>query len=209
MAHSANFWDKIAVKYSKRPVGNEAAYQQKLQKSREYFRSDMEVLEIGCGTGTTALSHAPFVKHIRATDISSEMLKIARDKAKAQNIKNVTFEQSDIDHLTVPDQSLDAALALSLLHLVENKEDVIKRVYKMLKPGGYFITSTVCLGDNMKYFKLIAPIGKFFRLMPLLKIFSAKEMETALTDAGFEIDHLWQPEKAVSIFIIARKVPST
>ncbi|MCZ4279245.1 class I SAM-dependent methyltransferase [Kiloniella laminariae] len=205
MAHSARFWDKIAVSYSKRPVADEAVYQQKLQKSREYFHPEMDVLEIGCGTGTTALSHASFVKHIRATDISSGMLTIARDKAKAQNINNVTFEQSDIDQLTVPDQSLDAVLALSLLHLVENKEEVISRVYKMLKPGGYFITSTVCLGDKMKYFKFIAPIGKFFGLMPLLKIFTAKEMENALTAAGFEIDHLWQPEKAMSVFIVARK----
>ncbi len=53
----------------------------------------MEVLEFGCGTGTTAITHAPYVKHIRAIDISSNMIEIAQRKADAKNIKNVTFEQ--------------------------------------------------------------------------------------------------------------------
>ena len=60
-------------------------------------------------------------------------------------------------------------LGLSILHLLEDKEEVIAKGYKMLKPGGVFITSTVCLGDTMKIFKVIAPIGKFFGLLPILK----------------------------------------
>ena len=55
MATSARFWDRIAERYSKSPVADEAAYQKKLQVTREYFRPDMEVLEIGCGTGSTAI----------------------------------------------------------------------------------------------------------------------------------------------------------
>jgi hypothetical protein len=47
MDQSSKFWDKIAERYSKRPVADEAAYQKKLQVTREYFRQDMEVLEIG------------------------------------------------------------------------------------------------------------------------------------------------------------------
>ncbi|MEM6839843.1 MAG: class I SAM-dependent methyltransferase [Cyanobacteria bacterium P01_C01_bin.120] len=35
-----------------------------------YFRSDMQVLEIGCGTGSTAILHAPHVNHIRAINFS-------------------------------------------------------------------------------------------------------------------------------------------
>ena len=51
MAHSSVFWDKVAERYSKKPVANEAAYQRKLRVTREYLRPDMQVLEIGCGTG--------------------------------------------------------------------------------------------------------------------------------------------------------------
>ena len=171
MDQSAKFWDKIAVRYARKPIADEAAYQKKLKITREYFQPDMEVLEFGCGTGSTAIAHAPYVKHIQAIDISSKMIEIAQGKADAESIENVTFEQSTIDDFSVPDQTLDAVLGLSILHLLENKEAIIAKVHKMLKPGGIFVTSTPCIGDTMKFFKLIASIGKFFRLMPLVKVF--------------------------------------
>ncbi len=57
----------------------------------------------------------------------------------------------------------------------------------------------------MKFFKVIAPIGKFFGLMPLVKVFTTKELEDCLTDAGFEIDYQWQPGKRKAVFIVAKK----
>ncbi|NJR62155.1 MAG: class I SAM-dependent methyltransferase [Cyanobacteria bacterium CRU_2_1] len=206
MDQSTKFWDKIATRYSKQPIADEAAYQKKLQITREYFQPDMEVLEIGCGTGSTAITHAPYVKHIQAIDFSSKMIEIAQGKAETQNLENITFEQSTIDNISVPDQSFDAVLGLSILHLLENKEEVIAKVYKMLKSGGIFVTSTACLGDTMKFFKVIAPIGKFFGLMPLVKAFTKKELEDSLTDAGFEIDYQWQPGKGKAVFVVSRKV---
>ena len=55
----SRFWDRVAEGYAKKPVADEAAYQKKLQVTRDYFRPDMEVLEFGCGTGSTAIAHAP------------------------------------------------------------------------------------------------------------------------------------------------------
>ena len=205
MTQTSKFWDKIAERYSKRPIADEAAYQKKLQVTREYFQPDMEVLEFGCGTGSTAIAHAPYVKHIQAIDISSKMIEISRGKADAGNVKNVTFRQAAIDELSMPDQTFDAILGLSILHLVENKEDVISKVHNMLKPGGIFVSSTACLGDTMMFFKVIAPIGKFFGLMPLVKVFTTKELEDSLTDTGFEIDHQWKPGKGKAVFIVAKK----
>lgn len=205
MQNSAKFWDKIAEKYSKQPIADEVAYQKKLQVTREYFHPNMEVLELGCGTGSTAIIHAPHVKHIRAIDISEKMIEIARNKAEAQNIKNVSFEQLSIDELTVADRSLDAVLGLSILHLLANKEEVIAKIYKMLELGGIFVTSTMCLGDNMKWFKIVAPIGKFFGVMPLVTVFTQKELEKSLIDAGFTIDYQWQPSKDKAVFIVAKK----
>ncbi len=205
MAQTAKFWDRMAKRYSKSPVSDEASYQKKLQTTQEYFQPDMEILELGCGTGSTAITHAPFVKHIRAVDISSEMLEIAQGKADKAGINNITFEHSTIDAFDAPDETFDAVMAHSVLHLLENKEEVIARVYKMLKPGGLFITSTVCITGKMKFLKLIMPIGKFFGLMPLVKFFSAQELEKSLTNAGFEIDHLWQPEKSMAVFIVTKK----
>ncbi|NES86917.1 MAG: class I SAM-dependent methyltransferase [Moorea sp. SIO2B7] len=208
MNQSSKFWDKIAEGYSKQPIADEAAYQKKLQLTQKYFKPDMEVLEFGCGTGSTAIIHAPCVKHIRAIDISSKMIKIAQGKAEAQNINNVTFEQLTIEELTVADETFDLVLGLSILHLLKDKEEAITKVHKMLKPGGIFVTSTACLGDTMKWFKIVAPMGKFLGLIPLVKVFTAKELADSLTDASFAIDYHWQPSQDKALFIVAKKAES-
>lgn len=204
MDRSIKFWDRIASRYSKKPVADEASYQKKFQVTQTYFKPDMEVLELGCGTGSTAIVHAPYVKHIQAIDISKKMIEIAKAKAAAKNIDNVTFQQMAIDELRVTDHSLDVVLGLSILHLVDSKEEVIKKVHKMLKPGGIFVTSTACLGDHMKFFKLIGPIGNFLGLMPLVRVFTSKELEDSLIKAGFQIDYHWLPGKGKAVFIIAK-----
>ena len=204
MAQASQFWDKMAEKYAKQPIADEAAYQKKLAVTRDYFRPEMEVLEIGCGTGGTAILHAPHVKHIRAVDFSANMIAIAKGKAEAEHIHNVTFEQASIEDLHSPDQSLDAVLGLSILHLLRDKETAIARVYQMLKSGGVFVTSTVCLGDTMSWFKLIAPIGRFLVFLPLVQVFTARELSDCLTQAGFELDYQWQPSQGKAMFIIAK-----
>lgn len=165
----------------------------------------MKVLEIGCGTGSTAIAHAPYVRQIRATDISSKMVEIAQRKANAASIENVTFEQSSVDDLSVADHTMDAVLALSVLHLLEDKDAVIARVHNTLKPGGIFVSSTVCLGDTMKFFKYIGPIGQFLGLMPMVKVFTKQELTDSLTGAGFDIDYQWRAGKNKAVFIVAKK----
>lgn len=204
MAGSKKFWDRIARRYAKKPVDDEAAYQGKLDATREFLRPDMEVLEIGCGTGSTAIAHAPYVRHIRATDISDAMIEIARDKASAAGVENLTFEALGIEDLDVADESVDAVLALSLLHLLEDRDAAIARIHAMLKPAGIFVSNTVCLGDNMKWFRLVAPLGRWLGVFPLVRVFTRSELKESLTGAGFRIEHSWQPDKRV-VFVIARK----
>jgi len=134
------------------------------------------------------------------------MIEIARGKAETENADNVVFERSTIDELSVPDRTLDAVLGLSILHLLEDREQVIAKVHWMLKPGGILVTSTICLGDTMKFFKYIVPIGMFLGLMPLVKVFTMRDLERSLTDVGFEVDYRWQPKKREAVFIVAKKV---
>jgi len=133
------------------------------------------------------------------------MIEIAQSKADAGNIKNVTFERSTIDDLSVPDQTLDAVLGLNILHLLDNMEGVIARVHKMLKPGGIFVTGTACLGDSLKFLKFVLPIGRVLGLIPLVKVFTTRELVASLTEAGFAIDHQWLPGKYKAVFIVAKK----
>ncbi len=206
MAKPSRFWDRHAKGYAKRPVADEAAYQRKLKVTQDYLTPDMEVLELGCGTGTTALIHAPFVKHITGIDISQNMLDIARAKTESENVKNVTFQQSNIDDLETPDASYDVVMGHSLLHLLKNKEAVIARVHRMLKPGGVFVSSTACLGGRVPVLRAILPVGRFLGLLPLVKFFTVEELEGDLTDAGFRIDHRWNPGKGKGVFIVASRL---
>ncbi len=203
---AAKFWDWIAERYARRPVADEAAYQEKLRITRGYLRPHMKILEFGCGTGSTALIHAPYVKHIHAIDMSSAMIALARSKADAGGVGNVTFEQSTLDDFAAPDGSFDVVLGLNILHLLENRDAAISKVYRLLAPGGIFVSSTACLGDGMKSLKFVAPIGKLSGFLQQIKVFTSKQLVAALADAGFEIDHRWQPPgNGKAVFIVARK----
>ena len=211
MNKNARFWSRIADKYAAKPILDEAIYQKKLAVTREYLRPDMEVLEFGCGTGSTALVHARTVRHILAIDIADGMLEIAKKKAKEQGVGNIDFRKASVEDLDVADQSLDAVLGLSILHLLEDTDQVIENVFKMLKPGGVFVTSTTCIRDIFRFYKLLewfGPLGRFLGLLPLVKVFSSKELKAAITAVGFSLEYEWQPEgrgKSQAVFIIAKK----
>lgn len=197
------FWDKMAPGYAKSPVSDPEAYEHKLKITQSHFTPDMELMEFGCGTGSTAIRHAPFVKHILATDFSEKMLEIAKEKVKKSGINNISFQQSSIDEFQAADGSYDVIMGMSILHLLKDKKAAIKKVHKLLKPGGLFISNTVCLGDNMKFMKYLAPIGKFLGLT--LKVFSTDELVNDLQEAGFVIEYNWQSGKKGAVFIVARK----
>lgn len=205
LSKEQRFWDRLAAKYASDPISDEAAYQTKLDITRRHFSPEMEVLEFGCGTGMTAVSHAPFVKHIHATDLSGEMLEIARGRAAEAGVENISFERAGFEEIETIPERYDVVLGLSILHLLEDRYAAIARVHSLLKPGGVFISSTPCLGEKMWYVGLIAPVAHFFGLFPLLRIFTAKQLVKSLQQAGFEVEHQWRPDKAVAVFIVARK----
>ena len=142
MKNFAKFWDRIAPSYSRRPVADEAAYQHKLEKTREYLTPEMSVFEFGCGTGTTGIHHAPYVKSVRAIDVSKNMIDIARGKAAAKNIGNVEFEVAGIEESSLRDNEYDVVMAHSILHLLTDVEPVLAKIHRTLKPGGVFVSST-------------------------------------------------------------------
>ena len=205
MSDEARFWDKRAEKYALRPVADQETYENKLEITRSYFRPDSEVLEIGCGTGSTALAHAPHVKHILATDFSPAMIDIARAKAEAGQLQNVTFETRSVADHDIAESSYDVIMAHNLLHLLEDPAAAIAAAYRGLKPGGVFISSTACIGDRSWYFRIIAPVAHFLRLIPLVKVFTQAQLKQSLTEAGFDIDQEWLPKKNAAVFIIASR----
>jgi len=199
------FWDKIAEKYSKTPIVDEASYQQKLKLTQEHFSKQSTVFEFGCGTGTTAIHHAPHVKHIDAIDISENMLDIARQKAKDSNVQNINFQKASIADFNIKNNSYDVVLAMSILQLLEDKELAIEKSYEMLKPGGVFISSTACIREKIPFFNFFAPLAQLLRLIPLVSSFSTKQLKNSMIQANFNIEYEWQPNNSMVTFIIARK----
>lgn len=204
MTTSPRFWNWMAGRYSRQPIADQAAYLQKLAKTRSYLGPAMEVLEFGCGTGSTALVHAPHVSRIDAIDYSARMIDIARTKAKAQNIDNVTFTVATIEDWPAEDHSYDAILGLSILHLLEDKEAVLRKVHRLLRRGGVFVSSTICLTGTKRIERWLLSVGHALGVLPLLRAFGEADLVASLEGAGFAIEHQWRAPGGSAVFIIAR-----
>jgi ubiquinone/menaquinone biosynthesis C-methylase UbiE len=187
VANDARFWDRVAHKYAARRIGDMAGYERTLERTRHYLESDDLVLELGCGTGSTALRLAPCVGRIVATDISSEMLAIAREKAAADGRLNVEFAVATPDAAPWPDGTFDAALGFNVLHLVAAREAALRGVHRLLKPGGLFISKTPCLKEMNPLVRVAVPALQLIGKAPFVAFFSADELERDMTAAGFEI----------------------
>lgn len=205
-ARSMRFWDRAAEKYALRPVADEAAYQEKLRLTQALFHPEMNLLEFGCGTGSTAIVHAPHVHTIHAIDVSEAMLKIARHKTVEAGIDNIQYHRASIDAFACEAESFDMVLGLSILHLLPDRVATLRAVHRHLKAGGYFVSSTVCLGSGFHPLKMVLPFGKWLGLMPDLAFFSADELIAEMESIGFAIQHRWRPDGAHSTFIIAEKI---
>lgn len=210
MTDTANFWDKVAPKYAQDPIKDMTAYDYTLGRTKSYLNPDDRVLEIGCGTGSTALLIAPHVREILGTDISPAMVGIARDKAAAAGIKNVQFQTATAEDTDKRPDSFDAVLGFNLFHLVRHAEDIFADVHRMLPKGGYFITKTPCLNDTSVgfkrfLFKAMIPPMQWLGKAPFVRFLTQKELEDAMIFAGFEIVESGN-FPAISRYIVAKRV---
>ncbi|MEQ9125328.1 MAG: class I SAM-dependent methyltransferase, partial [Alphaproteobacteria bacterium] len=190
---SARYWNRTARRYARRPVADVAAYERKLEFTRACLGPDMDALEFGCGTGSTAIAIAADVKRILAIDVSAEMIRIAREKAAAAETPNVAFETGAFARFEAPDGAFDAVLGLNVLHLLDDWPAAIAKAYRLLKPGGVFVTSTACLADDMNWLRWIVPAGKALGLLPRVVFFSEATLLNTMKGAGFEIERSWKP----------------
>jgi ubiquinone/menaquinone biosynthesis C-methylase UbiE len=187
MTADAAFWNDIADKYSKKPVENPEAFDRKIEITKSRMRPDDVVLDIGCGTGSLALRLAVGAREVHGLDFSDEMIRIARGKAEAQGVDNVRFHVGPFDDTfdVFEDGSLDGICAYSILHLVEDRPAALARIYRLLAPGGFFISSTTCLGGSWVPYRPILGVMRWLGKAPMVKIFTAVTLEDEIREAGF------------------------
>lgn len=209
-AKDIKFWNKIARKYAQDPIADEQAYAQTLDRIKSYVKETDTILEIGCGTGTTALILAPSVAHITGTDLSQEMITIAQEKQTSQSIKNATFRTFDAQKPNSTHQ-YQAVLALNLLHLVQDLSATLAGVHSALDTNGLFISKTVCMPTakgRIGFWLLtrIIPLARMIGKAPFARIPEIHNLESSISEHGFEFIECGNyPENPPRRFIVARK----
>ena len=212
MQDSAKFWNGVAEKYSRSAIADIESYNYTLERTRSHLRANDKVLEIGCGTGSTALLLADGVEHITATDISSAMVNIATRKADEKQVTNISFVTDDSLGTSLAFEQFDAVLAFNILHLLQDPAATVQRLNGLLKPGGVFISKTICRpqqGFPLKYLAIraVLPLMQMFGKAPFVNITGITELEYLITSHGFEIIETGNhPARPPSRYIVARKI---
>lgn len=208
------FWDRIARKYAADPIVDVAGYEATLQRVRPLMSTDHDVLEIGCGTGTTALRLAPFTGRYLATDISPAMIAIANEKLALQPVPQLSFALADADASPFETASFDRILAFNLLHVVTNIEQTLATVARALRPGGIFISKTPCINEMNPLIRYLAlPLMRMAgKAPPHVLCLDESVLRKSMTGQGF---HLMSVERHGTrgrdfrVVIVAVKPPAS
>lgn len=209
LARKARFWDRIAPKYAAGPIADMAGYEATLRRVQALLSTEQDVLEIGCGTGSTALRLAPFTRRMLATDVSAGMIAIARERLAAQPLPQLGFAVADADAPVLGQGEYDVVLAFSVLHLVGDLDHALQLLVQALRPGGLLVSKTPCMTEmNPLIPRLALPLMQAIGKAPPVLCFDAQQLQSAIVRQGLEIvsvERHGTRGKDIRAFIVARK----
>ncbi len=190
------------------------------------------VLDLGSGGGVDVLLSA---KRVGPTgkayglDMTDEMLALANENKRKAGAENVEFLKGEIEHIPLPDNSVDVIISNCVINLSADKDRVLREAFRVLKPGGRFAVSDVvtrgeirpeirqnvllwvgcvagALGDDDYRSKLSAAGFKQIDIEPT-RVYRAEDAREFLSAEGVDVDAI-APDvdgKFMSAFIRAVK----
>ena len=133
------------------------------------------------------------------------MVRIANQKLKKTEIKNINFQIQDSYNLTFPDKSFDIVIASNLLHIVYEPEKPIQEIKRVMKDNGIFIAPTLCVGENTKS-KIIATVIGFLSGFKVVNKWSFQDFKGMLTKNGLVVYKALRIEgKLLTAYIVMKK----
>jgi ubiquinone/menaquinone biosynthesis C-methylase UbiE len=167
-----------------------------------------ELIELGCGAGLYTKVLAANASHVMATDLSDEMLAVARTQLK--DLQNVTVGKADCEKTDFPDRRFGSVFMANLIHLIENPSTTLQEAYRVLKDGGLLLIVNYT-GYGMKWFEIMKMGIRFFRKWGKPPAYSEgklspDELCSLVESAGFKVEEVQlMGDKTKALYLRGRK----